>query len=92
MYLSDANVVITAERDYYPREQVPEYWDWLQHQATEGRFKMPSEILDEVFSGQKEDDPLLDWLREPSVSDALRFDEEVDPGLIQGGRFQWVRT
>lgn len=29
LYLLDANVLITANRTYYPLERVPEYWAWL---------------------------------------------------------------
>ena len=45
--LLDANVLITAHRDYYPVTRVPEFWDWLLHHAEAGRVKMPLEILDE---------------------------------------------
>ena len=64
--LLDANVLITAHRDYYPVTRVPEFWDWLQHHAEAGRVKIPLEILDEVKRGRcrKGMDDLLDWLRE----------------------------
>ena len=29
LYLLDANVLIDANRDYYPIHRVPEFWDWL---------------------------------------------------------------
>lgn len=29
LYLLDANVIIDANRDYYPLERVPEFWAWL---------------------------------------------------------------
>lgn len=29
LYLLDANILIDANRDYYPVEAVPEYWAWL---------------------------------------------------------------
>ena len=29
LYLLDANVLIDANRDYYPVARVPEFWDWL---------------------------------------------------------------
>ena len=29
LYLLDSNVLIDANRDYYPIERVPEFWDWL---------------------------------------------------------------
>jgi Domain of unknown function (DUF4411) len=83
LYLLDANVLITAQNKYYPIEQVPEFWDWVLHHATEGVVKMPREILDEVKAGRKEKDPLLDWLKAPGVAEALELDEEPDMALVQ---------
>ena len=36
LYLLDANVLITANLSYYPLDQVPEFWGWIQHQAQSG--------------------------------------------------------
>jgi len=85
VYLLDANVLITAHRDYYPVKRVPEFWAWLEHHATANRVKMPAEILDEVKRGRRRSgmDDLLDWLREDSVKDALVLDEQPDPGLVR---------
>ncbi len=79
LYLLDANILINAERDYYPIEQVPEFWDWLLHYASEGQVKQPAEILEEVLKGGKnpDKDPLLAWLKADGVQEALRLDEEV---------------
>ena len=82
LYLLDANVLITAHRDYYPVKRVPEYWDWLQHQAEVGTVKIPSEILDEVKRGTRQDD-LLDWLTNDTVKDVLVLDEEPDLTLVR---------
>ena len=82
LYLLDANVLIAAHRDYYPVKRVPEYWDWLQHQAEVGTVKIPSEILDEVKRGTRQDD-LLDWLTNDTVKDVLVLDEEPDLTLVR---------
>jgi Domain of unknown function (DUF4411) len=83
LYLLDANVTITAQNKYYPIDQVPEFWEWLLHQAEAGRVKMPREILDEVRAGRKEKDPLLDWLKVPGHAKALELPEEPDMALVQ---------
>lgn len=85
LYLLDANVLITANRDYYSVKRVPEFWAWLAHHAEAGRVKMPAEILDEVKRGRRRKgmDDLLDWLREDSVKGALVLDEEPDPVLVR---------
>lgn len=83
LYLLDANVLITAERNYYPIARVPEFWDWLLFYARMGVIKMPSEILDEVLDGRSENDPLLDWLKTGSVKDDLLLREEAEATLVR---------
>jgi len=36
LYLLDANVLIAANRDYYPLGRVPEFWDWLVFPSVKG--------------------------------------------------------
>lgn len=85
LYLLDANVLITAHRDYYPVKRVPEFWDWLQHHAAAGTVKVPAEILEEVKRGRRRKgmDDLLDWLMDGDVKNAIVLDEEPDPALVQ---------
>lgn len=45
-YLLDANVLIDANRDYYPLGRVPEFWDWLRHQGHLGNAAVPFEIFE----------------------------------------------
>lgn len=81
LHLFDANVLITASNTYYPLDRIPEFWEWVRHQATTGNIKLPVEILDEVIAGSKNDDPLLDWVK--THKDVLRFDEAADPAIVQ---------
>ena len=85
LYLLDANVLITAHRDYYAVARVPEFWHWLQHQAAVGKVKVPVEILEEVKRGRprKGMDDLLDWLNSADVKDTIPLDEEPDPALVR---------
>ena len=46
LYLLDANVLIDADRDYYPLERVPEFWDWLVDGGVKGRVKIPLEMYE----------------------------------------------
>jgi hypothetical protein len=80
LHLFDANVLITASNMYYPLDGVPEFWEWIDYQATNGRVKLPVEVLDEVLAGSKKDDPLLDWMT--AHKDVLRLKEKVDPSLV----------
>ena len=82
LYLLDANVLITANSNYYPLDQIPEFWGWVHHQASSNRIKIPREIMEEIKAG-KDDDPLLNWLCTPEVEFALLLDEVVDVSLVQ---------
>ena len=85
LYLLDANVLITAHRDYYSVKRVPEFWTWLAHHAGAGRVKVPAEILDEVKGGRRRKgmDDLLDWLKDDTVKHVLVLDEQPDPALVR---------
>ena len=78
LYLLDANVLIDANRDYYPIGRVPEFWDWLVARATQQEVKIPLEILEEILAGR--DDDLTRWLNDNR--DALLLEENVDEALV----------
>ncbi len=80
LYLIDANVLIDAARDYYPLDQVPEFWEWLVEMGRSKRVKIPHEIYDDVCTG--DGDPPT-WLRDPEVKKALLLEEEADTELVQ---------
>jgi hypothetical protein len=83
LYLLDANVLITANSAYYPIDQIPEFWSWLQHQALSNNIKIPREILEEIKAGRRDDDPLLDWVNTPEIEAALLLNDAVDAALVQ---------
>jgi hypothetical protein len=83
LYLLDANVLITANDNYYPIDQVPEFWSWIHHQSRLGNVKIPLEIMEEIKAGHKDNDPLLDWINENGVYVALLLDEPVDAALVR---------
>lgn len=79
IYLLDANVLIDANRDYYPIDRVPEFWGWLVHQGTGGAVKIPLEIYEEVRDGT---DQLATWAKDDATEVALLLEEAADPGLV----------
>lgn len=79
LYLLDANVLIDADRDYYPIDRVPEFWEWLQHHSQAGNVKMCIEVFEEVTDGNGQ---LPDWLKRDDVKDALLLDEESDQAVV----------
>jgi Domain of unknown function (DUF4411) len=84
VYLLDANVLITANAQYYAVDRVPEYWDWLRHMAAAGHVKMPVEIYEEVQDGpSNEKDLVYAWLQEPETKKAILLPDKVDVGLVR---------
>jgi len=77
--LLDANVLIDANRDYYPIDRVPEFWEWLAHAGKNGHVKMPIEVYEELKEGN---DDLTEWVKKHPISKLLLFHEEVDVSLV----------
>lgn len=85
IYLLDANTLINAKNEFYPVNNVPEFWEWLVHHGEEGKVKIPSEIYDEFADTVQKDgtaDELALWASQQFVQDALLFDEEADADLV----------
>ena len=74
LYLLDANVLIDANRDYYPIRRIPEFWDWLCHRGEQDLVKVPLEVYEEVQDAQA---VLGDWLRDPEIKEKLLLREEA---------------
>lgn len=75
LHLLDANVLITANRLYYPLERVPEFWSWLLHMGEVGNVKLPLEVFEEIT------DDLTEWLQ--ANRDILLLDEDADVALVR---------
>lgn len=76
-YLLDSNVLIDADRDYYPIDRVPEFWDWLLHMAAQGLLKMPVEAFDEVKDGKGR---LVRWIKHHKA--VLLEETELEAGPV----------
>jgi hypothetical protein len=79
LYLLDADVLIRADRLYYPPNRFPIFWSWLIHMGTNGSVKVPREQYEEVANGKG---ALVDWLKTVKVKGALLLGEEADPVLV----------
>ncbi len=84
LYLIDANVLITAHNDYYSIDTVPEFWDWLLHQANTGNVSMPIEIYEEIKLGGRDaqKDMLYNWVADGAVKKAMVLNENVSAPLV----------
>ncbi len=70
LYLLDANVLIDANRDYYPLDRIPEFWEWLVYLGKDGRVTIPIEHYEENTGGK---DALTQWAKKSDVKTALEF-------------------
>lgn len=81
LYLLDANTFINAKDLYYPFDIVPEYWDWLIHQAGLQNIKTPNEIYNEI-NGSNQDkkyhDDLAIWARSEPVKNSLVLEDTIE--------------
>ena len=77
LYILDANVLIDANRDYYPIDRIPEFWEWLIRMSEAGTVKIPREIYEEVTYGT---DIVAQWVTENAG--ALPLEEETSPLLV----------
>ena len=78
LYLLDANVLIDANRDYYPIGRVPEFWDWVVDRAAKQQTKIPLEMYEEILKGSEDD--LTRWVKDNRGT--LVLEENVDVGLV----------
>lgn len=78
LYLLDSNILIDADRDYYPLDRVPEFWEWIIWQAKQGHIRIPVEIFDEVTNYQS---AFVTWLKKHKG--ILLLDDAVEPRLVQ---------
>ncbi len=77
LYLLDANVLIEANRQYYPLPRVPEFWEWLVHVGEQAQVKVPLEFYEEVIVGT---DALASWLKNHKRQ--MLLNEEVRVELV----------
>lgn len=85
LYLLDANTLIDANRDYYPIDRVPEFWEWLVFQGNQGTIKIPTEIYEEFADFKDHDgkkDALASWWEQEEVGAALKLKEEAKQDMV----------
>ena len=80
IYLLDANVLIVANRQYYPIDRVAGFWDWLVDKGNSGDIKIIEDVFDEFAGGS---DALAEWATDQTVKDALLLNENVDIDLVR---------
>ena len=76
-YLLDSNVLIDADRDYYPIDRVPEFWEWLLHLAAQDLVKVPVEAFEEIKDGKGR---LVEWIKEHKA--VLLEETELEAGPV----------
>lgn len=82
LYILDANVLIDANRDYYPIGRVPDFWEWLVEAGKSGFVKIPIEVYEEIKDGKVTVDALAAWAKDDEVSAAMLLLEEASPDIV----------
>ena len=80
IYLLDANVLITANRQYYAIDRVPNFWNWLIAKGISGDIKIVEEVFDEFTGGT---DGLAAWATDNNVKRSLLLQEQVNVPLVR---------
>ncbi|MEX0496029.1 DUF4411 family protein [Raoultella terrigena] len=80
LFLLDANILIHAHDYYYPQRRVPEFWEWILFHATNGRLKIPREIIDEIKGG--ESDTHAKWVHHKSNKPHIMLNEDFDVQIL----------
>ncbi|EKN4766082.1 DUF4411 family protein [Yersinia enterocolitica] len=80
LYLLDANILIHAHDYYYPQKRVPEFWEWILFHATNGRLKMPREIIDEIKGGDS--DIHAKWVHHKTNKPHIILPEDFDADIL----------
>jgi hypothetical protein len=60
LYLLDANILITAARDFYNFDFGNNFWDFLLRKAEDNRIKSIDKVYDEIIGGN---DRLKEWAK-----------------------------
>jgi len=90
LFILDADILIRAKNTYYQFERVPQFWDWLAHQAEVGAVKMPIETWNKIGDKPVERrDDLAEWAIENKdnlVVDDRSYDSRFPEVLAQYAR------
>ncbi len=78
-YLLDANVLITANNQYYEIDRIPHFWDWIAKHASLDIIKLPEEMMREI-TPDKQYNTFLDWLANNRIALTLNR-EQIQPYL-----------
>jgi len=79
LYLLDADIIISGDREPYPLGRFPIFWEWLLHMGKHGIVKIPIEQYEEVIQGRG---PIVDWCKASATRSALICSEEASPELV----------
>lgn len=80
LFLLDANILIHAHDYYYPQMRVPEFWEWILFHASNGRLKMPREIIDEIKGGDS--DIHAKWVHNKANKPHILLNEDFDAKIL----------
>lgn len=87
VYVLDANVFITAERQYYAFDLLPRFWEVLQELAERGVACSVDRVQDELERGKGE---LAEWAKTSAFNEAFVSTDDTDVISAYQDIMNWV--
>ena len=86
-YFLDANVLISAWRDYYPPDLHPGFWEYVEHSFREGQLRSVDRVYEELITPED----LIAWANKLSER-FFAFSGEEDVIKTYRMMQEWVQT
>lgn len=80
VYLLDSNVLIEANKTYFPLSRFMRFWCWIEDMARDGLVLMPKEMYFEILIGN---DRVTEWISNVRVRNQLLLDEEISRDKLE---------
>ena len=80
VYLLDSNVLIEANKTYFPLSRFMRFWRWIEEMAKDGLVLMPKEMYFEILVGS---DQVKKWISDAQVRNHLLLDEEISKDKLE---------
>jgi hypothetical protein len=88
-YVLDTNVLVQAQRHYYPFDVCPGFWECLVHYAQAGRLTSIDRVKNEILKG---DDNLKTWASNPARRSFFASTDVPAVASSFGEMMRWVQA
>ncbi len=89
-YWVDADVLITANRDYYPLGISTGFWVWMDTLIADGNLVSTRRCFNEVIKGRDKDDLLLKWMHRHKKELCLPLHQDAETIAMEIADHVWT--